>query len=1091
MAVTTLLVMGGYLYTLAPDVTLEDSGELAVASFYAGVPHPPGYPVWTLYTWLFTVLVPFSNIAWRVALSSAVAGALSCGLLALITSRGCSMILEGIDELKAIDRRVEKWLCMASGYVAGMLLGFNGFMWSQAVIVEVYTLSVLSLVGVLCFLLRWIYQPEARRYLYWAFFLFGICFTNHQTLIVAAMGIEVAILLRAPKLGRDLMLGNSIAWVIGLILKSKGMATSLDNNAILFLIYNAVGVSSIITCGFMSFKTQGLGSEWKSVMNLGLTWIAGVSFYLYMPLTSMTNPPLNWGYPRTWEGFVHALTRGQYERTNPTNFIEDPGRFMKQLWYLGEGAVDEFNFAYLLVALVPFLFYRRMQARERSWVGGLTAIYLCLSVLLVILLNTSPDRQSQELNRVFFTASHVMIAAMIGYGLTLIGALLATNYERYRIYALYGAAVAAAIALYAIASLDSLFPLARFTEGFALAHALAAIGLFALARSRFVLPALLALYAIMPVHAILSHWSDNEQRGHLFGYWFGHDMFTPPFQARDGQPLYPEMGRNAVLFGGTDPGRFNPTYMIFCESFIPPSKKPRDPEFDRRDVYLITQNALADNTYLNYIRAHYNRSAQQDPHFFQDVLRSKIDHRDGTTNLLARLFLPVDRFFTNLGDRVEKRRRAQGVYPPKEIITPTVEDSQRAFQDYITDAQRRLQLNQLKPGEDVRIVDNRVQVSGQVAVMAINGLLTRVIFDRNPEHEFYVEESFPLEWMYPYLEPFGIIMKINRQPLAELPEAALARDHEFWSQYSDRLIGNWITYETPVKEICEFAERIYRRRDFSGFTGDPKFIRDDNAQKAFSKLRGSIAGVYRWRFTNARTPQEQALYLKEADFAFRQAFAYCPFSPEAVYRYIDLLASPGVNRLDDALLVAQTCLTFDPGNQAIQNLVSQIQAIKGSGAVPTTPQAAMQMEQHLMTNLTNAQAVFNLASLFLQTGRSNQAVQLLDVLVSNPASDAATLLSVAQAFVQLGQANRLENVLLRLVQVLPTSPEAWFDLAAIQAALGKTNEAIQALGQCVILSNQRLAQEPSAKNLAAEAAKDPRFAALQSLPAFKAVVGSP
>src|SRR4051812_21606137 len=71
-AVTALLVFIGYYLTLAPDLTLEDSGELAVGSFYAGVPHPPGYPVWTLFTWLFTVIFPFYNVAWRVALASAV-----------------------------------------------------------------------------------------------------------------------------------------------------------------------------------------------------------------------------------------------------------------------------------------------------------------------------------------------------------------------------------------------------------------------------------------------------------------------------------------------------------------------------------------------------------------------------------------------------------------------------------------------------------------------------------------------------------------------------------------------------------------------------------------------------------------------------------------------------------------------------------------------------------------------------------------------------------------------------------------------------------------------------------------------------------
>ena len=93
--ITTLLVFLGYLWTLAPDLTLEDCGELATGSFYAGVPHPPGYPVWTIYSWLFTLL-PISNVAYRVALSSAVAGALSCGMVAMMVSRGSSMMIEGI-----------------------------------------------------------------------------------------------------------------------------------------------------------------------------------------------------------------------------------------------------------------------------------------------------------------------------------------------------------------------------------------------------------------------------------------------------------------------------------------------------------------------------------------------------------------------------------------------------------------------------------------------------------------------------------------------------------------------------------------------------------------------------------------------------------------------------------------------------------------------------------------------------------------------------------------------------------------------------------------------------------------------------------
>src|ERR1051326_8685353 len=103
--ITTLVVWIGYYLTLAPDLTLEDSGELAVGSFYAGIPHPPGYPVWTLYTYLWANFLPFKNIAWRVALGEATAAAFACGLLGFVVSRGSSMLMEGIAELKEIPRR--------------------------------------------------------------------------------------------------------------------------------------------------------------------------------------------------------------------------------------------------------------------------------------------------------------------------------------------------------------------------------------------------------------------------------------------------------------------------------------------------------------------------------------------------------------------------------------------------------------------------------------------------------------------------------------------------------------------------------------------------------------------------------------------------------------------------------------------------------------------------------------------------------------------------------------------------------------------------------------------------------------------------
>jgi thioredoxin-like negative regulator of GroEL len=1122
--ITTLIVFVGYFYTLAPDMTLEDSGELAVASYYAGVPHPPGYPVWTIYTWIFTWLFPFSNIAWRVGLSSAVAGAFACGLVGLIVSRGSSMLMEGIGTLKDVEKKFEHWINLVAGVAAGMLLGYNGFMWSQAVIVEVYTLSVLSLVLVLCFLLRWMYAPQQRRYLYWAAFMFGICLNNHQTLIVAAMGIEILVLAVQPRLGRNLLIFNTVVYFGVLVLRAKGQVVFMNENPVLFGIFNAVGISSALGALYLSAKTKNMLADWMPVLIMGVLFGVGMAFYFYMPIASMTNPPLNWGYPRTETGFWHAFTRGQYDKTNPVNPFSF--RFIEQVAMVIGGAREEFNIINLMIGLLPFLFYKRMLKRDRAWIVGLTAIYVFLAFLLLILLNPNTDMQSKEQSRVFFAASHVIISIAIGYGIAIIGTLIATEYQKIRVYLLGSAALASAIALINLVGLESEFPLDQLNAGFLLGLTLLVTAAFAVSKVRMPLELILAVFAIMPLHSVLAHWSDNEQRGHLFGYWFGHDMFTPPYG------IYPEMEKNTILFGGTDPGRFNPTYMIFCESFLPPSKKPRDPKFDRRDVYLITQNALADGTYLDYIRAQYNRSAQKDPYFFVNFFRTTSEEDLGRTNLLAKMMLPIDRIFTRVGARIEKRRRAEGIYPPienpmvpppeqrtiniggdrydvgaylsKEIIAPSPEDSQQAFAEYIQDAQRRLQHDmanpnapkQIKPGEDVRVIDNRISVSGQVAVMAINALLTKTIFDANPTNAFYVEESFPLDWMFPHLTPYGIIMKINRQQVTEFTDEIIRKDHEFWSKYSERLVGNWITYETSVKDICDFAVRVYKRRDYTGFIGSKEFVRDDNAQKAFSKLRSAIGGVYYWRAQNSRVPTEHARVLKEAEFAFKQSFAYCPFSPEAVFKYVTLLVTVG--RAADADLVVKTSLLWDPENLGLQALAenvrqileSQRQMSQAPGAPAPPPQIDLgAMEEKYRQDPSNLTNAFSLASGYFAVRRSNDGFRVLQALIDRTNASAQAVLSVAKAYTELGHVAGLEHAFTRATEVLPNSPETWYDLARVQVGLNKKEAALSNLKKAIQLSNERAAADPAAFNVAKDAQTNRNFDAIRQDPAFRALVG--
>ncbi|HYG33191.1 MAG TPA: hypothetical protein VEC99_00315, partial [Clostridia bacterium] len=1124
-------------------------------------------------------------------------------------------------------------------------------------IVEVYSLGVASLMVVLLFLLRWLHSPHQRRYLYLALFFHGISFTNHQTLIVAALGIEALIAAANYRMGRYLFLGNSIVYVMGLILKQHHVLTTLEQNQAIFVIFNVVGCCSIALYLWFTFltretfpefcfdgslagffilltlvpswgffagvlalgalgvaikfmkDTRQLGWEWLVVMICGLCWVAGAAFYFYMPLAGMSNPPMQWGYPRTVEGFIHAFTRGQYEKANPTDIFHHPGVFAAQLVNMGRGIVDEFNWAYVFLALVPFAFFFKMHRRERAWFIGLASIYLCLGVILLILLNPPPDRAAQDLNRVFFTASHTIIAVLVGYGLTFVAAYMATHYQRFRSWGLMGGALAACLALLSFTQLVedtffgdnpniSLSTLATFVwQTFTdknqfglpvyaglLLIALAVLFVLALLRSRERAPlaVTLSLFALMPLYPILTHWADNEQRNHWFGYWFGHDLFKPPFQNANRQPLYPEMTKDAILFGGTDPGRFCPTYMIFCESFTPPKcQPPQNPPFDRRDVYIITQNALADGTYLNYIRAHYHRSAQYDAPFFQDLFRSETERQENNrTNLLARMVQPLDRLFTGLGESIEKRRRTYtswfqdsdfinlpgfvaklqppqqdllskylyeqlnpetrkllgsknddgllrnslsrdlnvllerelhakdqplyvperfkhvrfseylrafitqnpqsftrvrlnrllleaaypeeiakspgGVYPDREIYTPSNMDLSRCYSEYMADAERRLQLNQLRPGENITYdpATRRMQVGGQVAVMAINAMLTKVIFDRNPNNEFFVEESLPLDWMYPHLTPYGIIMRINRQPLPELTEEIVRKDHEFWANYSDRLIGNWITYDTKVQDIVKWVEKVYLRRNFSTFRGDRKFIRDDQAQKAFSKLRSAIGGVYAWRANNSpKSTSERQRMIKEADFAFRQAFAFCPYSPEVISRYINLLLSPDVQRLEDALLITKTCLKLDPFNAGILDLVNRLEEMKQlrAGINPA------QLEKALRDNPNDFQTAFNVASSYLQIGDTPKAIAALDHVLHNPRVDVNALRSLLQAYVTLNNPAKIQETVDRLAAEFQTNPanlEAGTALAEGYRTLQKPESAAPVLDR--VLNHPRL-----------------------------------
>ena len=190
--------------------------------------------------------------------------------------------------------------------------------------------------------------------------------------------------------------------------------------------------------------------------------------------------------------------------------------------------------------------------------------------------------------------------------------------------------------------------------------------------------------------AVLETW------GALDAFGEGDEKYSMIF----GTNIIASIPAGSIYFGGTDAGRFIITALQKSQVRAEP-------------FFTLTQSALADAPYLEYLR---------------------------------------------------------GMYGAK-IYTPTDEDSEKTLQDYTQDVAQRRSKNQLKPGEDVTVgADGKVQVSGQMARIQVKALLAKLIFDKNPDREFYIEESFPFDWMYPYLEPHGLIFKINRQPLPGLSD---------------------------------------------------------------------------------------------------------------------------------------------------------------------------------------------------------------------------------------------------------------------------------------------------------------------------------
>ena len=909
-----------YFWTAAPNVTLLDSGEFVVAAQHFGVPHPTGYPLWTLLAWLFQLL-PLGNAAWEINLFSGFCGALATGLVAMLFSSSTRWMLGG---------QVACWrgLNVVVSLTVALLFAFSASMWSQAVIAEVYTLHALLIGFYLTSLYVWLRRPESLWLLMLPFFLLALSFSNHQLSVALAPLPFLVVLLVRRGIFWDLVVAGAMTVLVAYL----GFAILSGEAPVL---KTAIRFFYCVMAGFVLLVVvRRMRVEWRLVAYLPFVVALGLLPYAYMPLASSTNPPMNWAYTRTPEGFFFSFNRSQYGGSLTQQSLRSLGKLMGTA--PGSSSQNEAP----QPGIAPHS--KGVLAELQDWVGffwlqlgrsftplGVVAYFAAL--LVVLRLKDVAARTWIYVLEIAFVLAAILQPVADGAQTDVGGWWLQMPYHTYTnlIFALLAGLGFMAGALWFCSRAPRL------------------------AWMRY---AMLAL----PLWPLFFNYDSCSQRGRWFGWDFGHDMLR-------------DLPLGSVVLGGTDPGRFVPTYMILGESTQPPDAK-RDPDFDRRDLYIITQNGVGEPLYRKYLADHYGAERPK----------------------------PRNAFERWLG-------RADA-YPERPLVFPTEQE--------INDA--------------VSKEMDASMAKGTMDPSLPHSVVTRLIWEKNRDlHEFFVEESFPMEWSYDHAEPHGLVYRINRESLKEIPPDLVRKDFEFWDAYVRKLKDN------------------------------PEYAKDYDAQRSFSKLRASSGNLYRYRKMDA-----------EAERAYRQALELWQGNGESLNALNSMLWDRG--DFDAVLAMLQPALDADPNNIGLWQMYFITEKRKElQGAIAAG-------EESVAKQPASVAYVQKLLELYASAGETNKVSDLLGNSIPLLAKDAAFLRVAAE----YGEAGSLpESELLATKALVAVEP----DVAENQLALARA--ALRNHKKEEFFAAARAAVEKGGLPMREAFAKSTEFDTVRNDPEFQEILG--